>query len=161
MASTEAVKKPINGHAQEEPTHALDEHRLSEDSPDIMGDEFIMSRSRPTLHDEELLRVLLALSTGQEKVNATQDKICDNLDIISSKLNNGNTTKTPNWVIPIITTILFALVALTFKSVTDNVQRIENKQDKIETYEQRVREEFAAHGWRIDPDTGKMTKVGP
>lgn len=31
--------------------------------------------------------------------------------------------------------------------------------DKILTYQQNSRESFAAHGWIIDPDTGKITKA--
>jgi hypothetical protein len=76
----------------------------------------------------------------------------------------AETTKVPNWVFPILASVLFILVGFVYTTIekqidelrSEKAKEVQELKDRVtteETWRARTREQLIEHGWKVDGDT--------
>lgn len=65
-------------------------------------------------------------------------------------------TAVPNWVMPILATIVLALIAFVYSTIDREMGRLDRRLETQEIYMKNTREQLIAHGWQVD-NQGNIT----
>jgi hypothetical protein len=120
-----------------------DEQWLPEDLPDILGEGFTMSRSRPTDHDREMLEAILRMNGGMERMIAGQERI-------EKGLSSGQKTQLPNWLIVLLAGIFVTLIGFVYTTIDRRLNDLKQDQSTITAWMQNTREQLIRNGWKPD-----------
>lgn len=106
-------------------------------------------------------------TVGFPKVAAGAGFTKEEKEVATEKEKVGTTrgqdaTRIPNWVFPILATIVLGLIAVIwqfnqaqFNEVNNTMREMKSHMETVDTFIKNTREQLIAHGWSID-DNGNI-----